>query len=891
MNLIKNYEVKTLDKYEYKLKLEQLKNLVNEGDYATAGQIVDSVNWRKVRNSATLCMVGDVYNQLGRYEESKEIYLMAYDHAPIGRNIIAKLTEVAIKSNSLAEAEEYYNEYSEIAGNDTQKLVLRYQLSTLKGEPIQNRISILEELKEREYTEEWAYELARVYSEAGRTRECVEVCDELDLWFGDGEYVEKALALKQNFEPLTQMQADKVEKFRKQREEIIVPVTVPEDTRTNVADFLTGASTPAEDPHKFDTMNLQAELQKSMQQLMDAKEHGEVSDTMENIMKMVEDIPELKKEDTAPVADTVVLPTVEELVAERLKANVEAEAAKAAEAMLESPEEEAAVEIPVAAAVAGTVAAGVAATAMTASEDDAELSEEELLEKQITGQLSIEDILAEWERTKAATEEAIVEAEQMQQTHLENSKTQAIAQTQEMRAKLEAMEAAKAAEEEAARIAAEEEAAKAASLTEADIDAMLLTPDISSFFAEVDKITKPTPVAPAVPEVELPVLDTPEKVVAEPPVLEMPATEAPTDEDIDAQLIMPDITGMMEEAEEEPVMEATPVAEIPAEPIIPEVPVEPVIPEAPAAPIVPEMEMPSLVVDPETLFAESKQPVVDEIPLPEDIMAELVQKEAESTPMNGGEVVLTKEQRALFPYFLPVPGMEPQICQVLKDCLAKKKTITSLTGNITIEGPDGSGKTVLAASLIKALQMMTDEAEGRTGKISATALNKKDFTTLLPKLQGGYLIIEKAGNLMPETIQKISRAMEGNTQGLTVIMEDSKSRMRAILAQNKGFAQKFTSNITIPVFTIDELVDFGKSYAKEMECTIDEMGILALYNRISNIQKHDKATTLTEVREIVDQAIESAESGGGMKKTFGSLFSKRYNENDFLILREKDFEN
>ena len=376
-----------MDKYEYKLKLEQLKNLVNEGDYATAGQIVDSVNWRKVRNSATLCMVGDVYNQLGRYEESKEIYLMAYDHAPIGGNIIAKLTEVAIKSNSLAEAEDYYNEYSEIAGNDTQKLVLRYQLSTLKGEPIQNRISILEELKEREYTEEWAYELARVYSEAGRTRECVEVCDELDLWFGDGEYVEKALALKQNFEPLTQMQADKVEKFRKQREEIIVPVTVPEDTRTNVADFLTGASTPAEDPHKFDTMNLQAELQKSMQQLMDAKEHGEVSDTMENIMKMVEDIPELKKEDTAPVADTVVLPTVEELVAERLKVNAEAEAAKAVEAMLESPEEEAAVEIPVAAAVAGTVAAGVAATAMTASEDDAELSEEELLENRLQDNL------------------------------------------------------------------------------------------------------------------------------------------------------------------------------------------------------------------------------------------------------------------------------------------------------------------------------------------------------------------------------------------------------------------------------------------------------------------------------------------------------------------------
>ena len=376
------------------------------------------------------------------------------------------------------------------------------------------------------------------------------------------------------------------------------------------------------------------------------------------------------------------------------------------------------------------------------------------------------------------------------------------------------------------------------SLTDADIDAMLVMPDISNLFAN------------------------------EPVVEETSSAPLTDDDDIDAQFVMPDITGMIGEEKEEPVIETTPEPEIP-------MPVW----EAP------QVVLPNLVMDPEALFAEPTAKTVDEIPLPNDFMEDITNNEVVT-----GEVVLTKEQRALFPYFLPVPGMEPQICQVLKDCLTKKKSITSLTGNITIEGPDGSGKTVLAASLVKALQMMSKDAEGKIGKISAVALNKKDFASLLPRLEGGYLIIEKAGNLQAQTIEKISRAMEGNTQGLTVIMEDSKSRIRAVMAQNRGFAQKFTSNITIPVFTIDELVEFGKSYAKEMECIIDEMGILALYNRISNIQKLDKATTLTEVREIVDQAIENAEGGGGLKKTFGSFLSKRYNENDFLILHEKDFD-
>ena len=945
-----------MDKYEYKLKLEQLQNLVAAGDYATAAEIADTINWQKVRSVNTLCMVGEIYEKTGKYEACRTVLLQAYDHSPIGRNIVSKLAEVAIKAKKIDEAQEYYNEFLEIAPKDNMRYVLAYEISCLKEEPLPVHIAILEDLKEHEYTEKWAYELAVLYGQAEMRDKCVETCDELILWFGDGEYVEKALDLKRLYQPLTASQEEKYKQFREKKG--MVEISIPQTTEPkNVIHEMVKSAENTVTASKFNTSNLEEELAKSMKQIMNATEKETVADTMESIKKIVSDIPYLNgehEEDVEPAFDQ-----------EKINAQVDKSLKKDFKELLSETEqakkeEQPKKEIPV---------------VVKASEK--KTAEEETAEQVASAQASIEEILADWKKTKRAAEAAIAAAEQKK---LEMAKENALIEAGQIMERLKTLipildatpgediptpeettvAAALASDETFAEDDSEEAEETAEAGFESDdtqddaetaesAETQTMTEKKAEAAAESEESQK---AEEAEPETMEEVSEATEKAIEtseEESVSndeEESAENASSEEKTASEDKADEAQDQKEESASETVVEETEAADISATREMPdvqsfraqntaaeetqkaadedvedlvaedtekentditeetsEVETEEVSEESGETEVeeedhlhvvepVPDEELEKTLAQATQMFMENSNVevpvgkaavsqntgVLPEIKMPEDIEAE------------QREYQLTEEQKELFSYFLPVPGMEDQIRQILLGAKSRiGNSVTSLAGNILVQGEEGSGKTVFATSLIKAIQQEVGNEDAKIGKISAESLNKKDFAALIPKIAGGYLIVDKAGELTRETAIRMSQLMEQNTQGMVVVLEDTRAGIRKAMQLDFGFAKKFTEKVDIPIFTIDELVQFGKSYAKEMECTIDQMGVLALYNRINNIQKLERATTLAEVKDIVDEAIESAE-GGGIKRAFGSIFSKKYNENDYLILHEKDFE-
>ncbi len=912
-----------MDKYEYKLKLEQLQNLVAAGDYTTAATMADTINWQKVRSVNTLCMVADIYEQTGNYEACRTVLLQAYDHSPIGRNIVSKLAEVSIKAKKIDEAEEYYNEFLEIAPKDNMRYVLAYEISCLKDEPLPVRIAILEDLKDHEYSEKWAYELAVLYGQAQMRDKCVEACDELILWFGDGEYVEKALDLKRQYQPLTASQEEKYKQFREKKG--MVEISIPQTAEPkNVIHEMVKSAENTVTASKFNTSNLEEELAKSMQQIMNATEKETVTDTMESIKKIVSDIPYLNgehEEAAEPAFDT-----------EKINAQVDKTLKKDFKELLsETTEQENASEQPKQVPVV-----------VKASEK--KTAEEETAAQVASAQASIEEILEDWNKTKRAAEAAIAAAEQKK---LEMAKENALVEAGQIMERLKTLipildatpgEDLPAPEDTtvAAALASDETFAEDSSEAQEETEVEEAVAESEEKESEEPQEAEPEKAKEAKEE---------EIQTASEEVQDVEADEAQREEASETEVeevtkseadskevISPDDTSadesenneVAEDAEEnaeegigeetaditeETAQETAEEASEAEENIVDEI-IEETIEETTECvesseeaqtaeedhlhviEPVPDEELEKTLAQATQMFMENSNvevpvgkaalsqntAVLPEIKMPEDIETE------------QNEYQLTEEQKELFSYFLPVPGMEDQIRQVLLGAKSRiGNSVTSLAGNILVQGEEGSGKTVFATSLIKAIQQEIGNEDAKIGKISADSLNKKDFAQLIPKIAGGYLIVDKAGELTRETVLRMSQLMEQNTQGMVVVLEDTRAGIRKAMNIDFGFTKKFTEKIDIPIFTIDELVQFGKSYAKEMECTIDEMGVLALYNRINNIQKLERATTLAEVKDIVDEAIESAE-GGGIKKAFGSIFSKKYNENDYLILREKDFE-
>ena len=891
-----------MDKYEYNLKLDQIKSLSSEENYVGAAEIADTINWNKIKNINTLVKAGEIYEKAERYDDARDILLMAYDRSPIGRMIIYRLAEVAIKMGDYDAATEYYDEFVEIAPHDDLRYVLKYSIKKGQGASYDELIEILEEFKEQEYTEEWAYELAYLYHKAGKTEKCIEACDELILWFGDGPYVERALELKMLYQPLTKDQEEKYRKFRFEHEGK-TQIDAAEMTKAGELAHDTVTIPQVEvNQEKFNTVNLQKEIAKGMQQIIDAKEKGEVADTMDNIKKIVDEIPYLKlpkeEEEKSSLQDTQHIATDEEIDGS-LKHNFQE---------------------------------------MLGEDSDGQISmvmkEKTQLEHQITGQMSIQDVLDDWEKTRRAAEAALYEADQQK---LESAKARALQEAGDIMERLNdvipKLDAGVTPKE-----LLEEQYLQSQSTTELpkiDFKPIIQNSNVvdavkeEEFDNEIDEIE---------PEIEPEEFDIPDEEFEE--ASEMDEDTKNISDDI------PDISdeeyqdgsdeeyqdgsveeyqdgsveehqdgsdeehqdGSVEEYQDDQEKEAETMEEEndsvedteeyeQKDTIDSDDNVISRVQDAIKKQVDEKFnhvndfigeEVSKLTADNpeiERKIEMAKTRKIPEIQIPEDLG---IDEEAivESKKLEQ----LTDEQKSIFSYFIPVKGMEDQLCRAYNGVMehfAKKET--AKTGNLIIQGAPGCGKTVLATSFIKVLQKGGEQPAGKIGKIDASALNKKDVQQLVRKVAGGCLIIERAGDINKSTAQSLSYIMEHDITGTLYILEDTSKGIKKALAADAEFAEKFTERISVPIFTNDELVSFALSYSSELGYKIDEMAILALHNRISNIERLDQATTLTEVKEIVDEAIDR-EAHGGLKKAISILTAKRYTEDDKIVLTENYFE-
>nr|WP_308124641.1 hypothetical protein [Faecalicatena contorta] len=957
--------MRKLDKYEYRVKTEQMLEYMENRQYKKAMEIADTIDWRRVKNATMLNTVSEIYEYCGEFQKSRDILFVAFDRSPNSRKIVYRLGTLALKINDIDEASDCYEEFVKLAPKDSNQYILKYRILRARRAPLSEQIAALEDFKKAEYVEKWAYELAKLYQEAGMTAKCLEECDDLILWFSEGKYVVQAMELKMKYKPLTPLQQEKYEKEKgiKPRVQVAKPEEKPE----------------VKEPVK-----------------------GPVVEE-EPVKESVEEPVEVEADATRRI------PTGE---LTKALAELEAQAAEAQELPEEGKKSSITTVVKGATLEEALVSGMALASGLNFEEKKMAEKEEELL---LSSKMMIDDILQEWEEKQKENAQAIAKQKEKDEERLKKEREELEARREAERleaerreaeevarreaeeaarreaeeaarreaeeaarreaeeaarreaeeaARREAEEAARREAEEAARREAEEAArreAEEAARREAEEAARREAEEAARREAEEKKSRAlPEDIQKLVEELEGAAADYADDDFDIEEELEVTEEDNEDDFAIDPDFLdsFDDEDGFVEEEYDEEEYDDEDdfdEEEYADEDDFDEVEYdeddyagfededefdedefdedefdedefdedefdedefdEDEFDEDEFDEVEDEDDFGEDSFDEENFFdtdelpeieePEVEEPLEIEEPSEEEIQKRIKKSKGKGVPFDTGFVVtgrydlnatseiglkagLTEEQKKLFSYFVPVRGMSEQIVEVLDNDRRAQREGTSCTGNLLVIGRKGSGKTVLAVDIVKAIQKQRNLKQGKVAIVTGESLNKKDLTNIVQKLRGGAIIIEKAGKLNSRTIQELNMLMEKKTGEMLFVLEDQRKPLERILTANPDFKKKFTSKLELPVFINDELVTFGQTYAKENGYKLDEMGILALYSRIDVLQREDHAVTVAEVKEIMDEAIAHSQKAN-VKHLARRVFGRSTDESDRIILKEEDF--
>ena len=856
-----------LDKEEFRIKLEEINRLVEQKNYKDAMEVVDSIDWRRVKNVHTLCVVGEIYAANKRYDDSREIFLLAYHRAPIGRNILYRLIEVSLKMKDIDEAMEYYDEFLEVAPNDSTQYVLKYKIRKAEQAPLEEQIRILEDYKEKEFTERWSYELAKLYYQNGDTKKCLDLCDEMVLWFSDGKYVMKALDLKSRMGMLT---GSEKEKYDRQ--------FIPKLKTVEESEELKAESPSEENTESAAVSEDDAPVIESVD--IDERDVNGAESLQEKISKGIRDIFTGKKKE----ADNDLTKEEEETPAEAVQEEMIKDISSEAEPtnVPELEPEDAIIPPP------KTPGTSVFSTIEEKIENvtEQEIQKEEQGNPEEAAEDELPDVVienVEEEEDVPAVEEETAEAEEIPAVE-EVSEPEEIEETvQEKETKLPELEIPEAMKNVGMENPLHTEIPKAPNIClpgaedddtqdfEFNLEDMILEAATAQGI-EIPKepiVEEKTPVQEVTEEESEDYMTEEDLRSAEEEFLNGPVKkEKPEEEiydDLDSYEMEDD---SYEDFSEEDGYEDEDITELEDEDFFTDQYEETIKPSRSSG-----------------KKSESRKARKGE--LEEEDMEQLLytvepkRKERDIIPR---EKKMTSEEEKLFTYFAKVPGLREQIVDALYDAQICASDKTSRTGNIIVMGGRETGKTRLISGLIPAICKQLNLEASKVAYVFADQINGKNIADIVRKMSGGFLVIENANQLTKETVNQLNKAMEFRTDGLIVIIEDEKIGMRKLIARFPKFTSKFTSMINIPVFTNDELVNFAKIYTRENGYTIDQMAMLSLYNLISTNQKEDQPMNIGAVKDIIDGAI--SKSRGGLRKL---ISKKKVNQDGYLVLYEKDF--